>query len=306
MAFFFLISGFVIPFSLGRLREGGFLIARIFRIYPTYWTCLGVGILALKLGGAGPERELGWGQVLANALLIHPYCGQSTLDYVNWTLVIEERFYLLVALLGASLVQRRFTPMLIFSFAVLGYLRWYSTAAAGLMATPRLYHLLHGFAVDTHYLIYMLIGSLFFQHYRGTLRGAWLIFQSLALLALFSVAWAWSPSVTSFPNITYNYFYSFFLFALAYRLRDRWVTVRPLEWLAAISYPMYAVHTLFGFVLMQHLIRSGWSYYPTLAVTLPLLFGLSYLIHRSVEKPTQIAGKRLAAVVAARKSRNRK
>lgn len=304
VAFFFLISGFVIPFSLQRLRQGGFLVARVFRIYPTYCACLALGLIALKSADPGPELDLNWTRIVTNSLLIHGYCGQPSLDWVNWTLAIEERFYLLVALLGVTLVRKPFLPMLAFSLVVLGYLHWFSTAAEKLIQTPPLFHVLNGFALDTHYLIYMLIGTLFYKHYRGNLGGAWLAVQSWILLAMFALAWSWSPSKPQFPTITYNYIYSFLLFALAYAMRDRWIAIRPLDWLAAISYPLYAVHTLVGFVFMQHLIRSGWSYYQTLLVTLPLLFTLCYVLHRTVEKPTQVYGKRLAA--AARKAKSAK
>ncbi len=42
---FFLVSGFVIPFSLRRHGRGTFLLARALRIYPTYWAALAVGCL---------------------------------------------------------------------------------------------------------------------------------------------------------------------------------------------------------------------------------------------------------------------
>src|SRR5262245_28055169 len=34
---FFLTSGFVIPYSLGRNSLGGFFLRRFFRLYPTLW-----------------------------------------------------------------------------------------------------------------------------------------------------------------------------------------------------------------------------------------------------------------------------
>src|SRR5687768_17255458 len=37
VALFFLTSGFVIPYSLGRNSLGGFFLRRFFRLYPTLW-----------------------------------------------------------------------------------------------------------------------------------------------------------------------------------------------------------------------------------------------------------------------------
>lgn len=51
VAVFFLISGFVIPFSLKKLPAPAFLIARAFRIYPVYIFSLCVGLGAVWLIG---------------------------------------------------------------------------------------------------------------------------------------------------------------------------------------------------------------------------------------------------------------
>src|SRR4051794_26399249 len=40
VALFFLVSGFVIPFSLDRGSLSRFVIRRIFRLYPVYWLSL--------------------------------------------------------------------------------------------------------------------------------------------------------------------------------------------------------------------------------------------------------------------------
>lgn len=51
VAVFFLISGFVIPFSLQKLSAPAFLIARAFRIYPVYLFSLCVSLGAVWLLG---------------------------------------------------------------------------------------------------------------------------------------------------------------------------------------------------------------------------------------------------------------
>lgn len=55
VAVFFLISGFVIPFSLKKLSSPAFLIARAFRIYPVYIfsLCVSLGVVWLlgRYGG---------------------------------------------------------------------------------------------------------------------------------------------------------------------------------------------------------------------------------------------------------------
>src|SRR5262249_17779929 len=50
VALFFLVSGFVIPFSLQKNSLGGFFVRRFFRLYPTLWVALLLilGILAFQ------------------------------------------------------------------------------------------------------------------------------------------------------------------------------------------------------------------------------------------------------------------
>src|SRR5260370_804687 len=49
VALFFLVSGFVIPISLEKVRWKEFLIQRVFRLYPTYWAGLTLTCLAMFL-----------------------------------------------------------------------------------------------------------------------------------------------------------------------------------------------------------------------------------------------------------------
>src|SRR5438093_378798 len=50
---FFLVSGYIIPFSLERLGSlRAFWISRFFRLYPLYWLSLGA-VLALSAAGLG-------------------------------------------------------------------------------------------------------------------------------------------------------------------------------------------------------------------------------------------------------------
>lgn len=49
VALFFMISGFVIPFSFRHHSSVTFLIARVLRIYPAYWLALAIGLAARYL-----------------------------------------------------------------------------------------------------------------------------------------------------------------------------------------------------------------------------------------------------------------
>ena len=95
---FFLISGFVIPYSLqshGSLLK--YAISRFFRIFPLYWFVLAV--TWMLVGWKTPGLDLGPGDTLTwRSLIVHVFMIQSAFHVPNlvgisWTLVIEIVFY---------------------------------------------------------------------------------------------------------------------------------------------------------------------------------------------------------------------
>ena len=110
VALFFLISGFVIPFSFSRQTRLGFFVARAWRLWPTYATGLTLTLLWLfavttVFGRAWPHAP----QVLLwhYALGVRDIAGSPSLDGIVWTLEIEIRFYLLCLLLAPALRSGR-------------------------------------------------------------------------------------------------------------------------------------------------------------------------------------------------------
>jgi peptidoglycan/LPS O-acetylase OafA/YrhL len=88
---FFLISGFVIPFSFkGQSPLFNFTVSRVFRLYPAYW----VSIIAAVLVGiivAAPPIPVE--QIIANVTLLQRLMGQPDIRIAYWTLFFELIFY---------------------------------------------------------------------------------------------------------------------------------------------------------------------------------------------------------------------
>jgi len=101
VALFFLVSGYVIPFSVrGGLAWRGFAVRRLLRIYPLLLAALALvglggwtGVLDhwADLRGAGAAR---W---LANLLLVQDFVGVAPILGVTWTLAFELAWYGLFA-----------------------------------------------------------------------------------------------------------------------------------------------------------------------------------------------------------------
>jgi peptidoglycan/LPS O-acetylase OafA/YrhL len=94
VALFFLISGFVVPFSIGGERPlAHFAISRMFRLYPAFWLALAVLATVAWFAGEPPGMKT----VLANMTMAPVLFSQPWLSPIHWTLFIELLFYVLVA-----------------------------------------------------------------------------------------------------------------------------------------------------------------------------------------------------------------
>jgi len=109
---FFVLSGFVIPYSMvragyGRHALGPFMLKRYLRIAPlAYFSALLMilyhAVAVLVLGreiSANDWPGVNWRSILGN-LLFHPQpFGTEWFNFVHWTLAVEFQFYFAIALL---------------------------------------------------------------------------------------------------------------------------------------------------------------------------------------------------------------
>lgn len=115
VALFFLISGFVVPFSIGGERPlFQFAVSRVFRLYPALWLALAVLATMAWLGGEPPRAIT----VLANMTMAPTLFGQPWLSPIYWTLFIELVFYILIALLFSAGALRRVAVLSLLSLAL--------------------------------------------------------------------------------------------------------------------------------------------------------------------------------------------
>ena len=96
---FFIISGYVIVYSVAGRTMTEFAIARMVRLYPTFWLCC---LLTTAFVLLGQQSKLTVGPL--DALLNLPIvtagkAGTSFIDSAYWSLAIEIQFYVLVALI---------------------------------------------------------------------------------------------------------------------------------------------------------------------------------------------------------------
>jgi peptidoglycan/LPS O-acetylase OafA/YrhL len=298
VSLFFVISGFVIPFSVAKTGKLRFLAARALRIYPTYAVCLSLSLFSVWLSSRFWGRPFDWGvqQVLNNALLIANVTGIDSIDMVNWSLAIEIKFYLFACVMAPWIARSRIAPVLL---SAIGLALFVSYAASWI--PPRIdIAPAHGlsiytsqFAHDLLFIPFMLAGTMFSYHFRGQISTKQLLSSIACLFGIFIVAWPHTVLKDQFPLVPLNYFYALCVFGIAYAYRHRFRAHKAIDGLAAISYPVYALHSLVGYVAIRFLTASGINYYFSVGLAVLLVAGLAYAVHRIVELPTQNLGKRL-------------
>lgn len=267
---FFVISGFVIPWSLHRghyvlCDYPRFLLKRNLRLYPPYLASIAVTILAVNFVLAPMQHRPGI-SVTGRDLLLHftylnDIAGVPWINVVYWTLAIEFQWYLLIGLIFPWIASRNPTSR----FAVF----------AGLM-------ILHFATVTRERLIFhsipvFLIGVFVFQ-YRAHLIE---VREMLGLTAVMVLAMArpigWM--VAGVATVTG------LLIALTTFRRVM------LDRLGDVSYSLYLLHLPVGLSLIgwlsSRLPYSG-SYMGVLdAVGIAGSLAAAWIMYQVIEKPSQ-------------------
>ncbi|MFP3502338.1 acyltransferase family protein [Burkholderia sp. SIMBA_062] len=286
VSLFFLISGFVIPFSLDKMRPGRFLLARACRIYPTYIACLMLGLFGAWLSSLywhHPFTVKGE-EFLYNALLIQNIKGTTSLDLVNWTLSIEIKFYIVMAALAAVGAHRHVRAFLALSGAIV-IANYFAPRGSAGFALVR----------DLAFMPYMLIGTVINLHMRGNLTARQALASIAGLAAMFHcIAFFANIAGRPMPISLDIYQLNIAAFALAYVARDKFRPNRIVDFLASISYPLYAVHSIVGYATLRASMSLGVPELPALFIAVALVVSLAYAVHRLIELPSTQLGKRLA------------
>lgn len=273
---FFVISGFIIPYSMHRAGYRlknffEFMLKRLARLEPPYIFSVVATLLLLVLKNllAGGSMGAGLDQkqlALHLGYLIPFFEGQVWLNEVYWTLAVEFQFYLLMALL--------FVPLLRAS----RWQRW--LMYAGILAVSQL----GNYEFLPRALPFFLLGIVLF-FFRAELSRSRDCIAELLAIAVF---------------IFFNYQLGALVFGLVavggiglYAHRR----VRPLHQLGRFSYSIYLLHPVVGSSLINILSHRASATFEKLLV---LLIGLavtvmvSWCMYYFIERPSQNLSKSIS------------
>ena len=293
---FFIISGFVICMSAWDRSLSAFAVSRVARLYPAYW--FGVLATASLVAVLGPQSTLpSAGRLLANLTMLQTPLGVPDIDGVYWTLWVELRFYVLIALL----VWRGLTYRRVVAFCLI-----WTFASAGAAATGD-WRLIY--VVDADHAPFFVAGMALYLIYRFgptfTLitvvavsygLGLWRLAPTVAVVGLlgpYGRAW---PAVIA---VVTSFFAAMTMVALR---RLSWIKGAWLTVAGTLTYPLYLIHQEIGYAIIARL-HDDIPRWPLTIALLTVMLGAAWLVHRCVERPVALLVKRWSSAALTRLSR---
>lgn len=278
---FFLVSGYVIPLSFEHQDVRTFLIRRTFRLFPTYWLCLGIAIVVLAATGELGDHSplLVAFAIVANLTMLQGLVLLPSLLEPAWTLTIEWVFYFQqIGFKMRGALDRAW---------VLGYL-W----ILGFVAASGVERILD---VDLPATFPLLLGVSCLGHAwarydagRMSARAVWTLAAALIVAvpvgSVIGIDADWPAD-----RYTISTWAGLAFFAAFWLVRERWSSA-ILEWFGGISYALYLSHGLVLYPLTHTSLPA-----PVVTVACFVLMPLvAHLLHRHLEQPLIERGRALS------------
>jgi peptidoglycan/LPS O-acetylase OafA/YrhL len=283
---FFVVSGFLITHLLlreqasnGRISLRGFFVRRVFRIFPAFYTYLGAIAVLAALGLVVLEwRDFGFGATYT----INFVERKSWVVGHLWTLAVEEQFYLLWPAAIVALGWRRAKAIAFAAVICAPLLRigiWYMLPECRGIITKAFPTICD--TIATGCLLACFRESAWrLDVYRRFLGSRWFLLVPLAILASNALASHTRPDFLvgqSVRNIGIALCIDWCLRNSSGRI-GRFLMLRPLVWVGALSYSLYLWQQLF----LNRNSDAIWCAFPLNILLAFLCACLSYYL---VERP---------------------
>jgi peptidoglycan/LPS O-acetylase OafA/YrhL len=265
---FFVISGFVLPYSLYKKRYTladffSFLIRRSVRIDPPYW----FSMVIIFIAGILPVSKLNLNSVIEHLFYLVPFIkGSSWYSSVYWTLSIEFQFYILLGLFYPLLSKINANISVICLILISAVCIFMGFTYSGIIIT-NFYDFVFGYIV--------------FFGYTKKISPK----KTLLIILLFAVFVVLKVSFTAgFVPLTAS------LFIIFYKNNK---LPKPVSFIGNISYSLYLLHsttsTLFANYVSQF-ISNKLLLFPLCLVVSILI---AYVFYRLIERPSMNLSKTL-------------
>jgi peptidoglycan/LPS O-acetylase OafA/YrhL len=279
---FFIVSGYVVAYSLARQSVKVFWTRRFFRLFPAYWVCVLI-YMAVNVPIWDERYTVSGLTLIFNALMIQGFIGVASFLWPTWTLGNELVYYA-----QQSATKRWIKPDWSVHF---GWL-WLGLFAALAFATR---FTEYDFSAIAPLVIFT--ASLGMAVYLKDTKGsrAWIPYTIAFVVVVPVLGWVLHGDPTAFPgsvwtasNFDISYLLGGAVFFAFYLLRRQQMP-RVLLWLGKISYELYLAHA----IILLALARLGVTGWWIVVLGIPLSLAAGWLVYKAVGEPTQEYGRRV-------------
>ncbi len=270
---FFVISGFVIPYTMYKSHYdwkqfGRFLLKRLARIEPPYWCSILLIFIIDYFSTFFRHYKDKVIHVDAKDLLYHffhlnDFVNQPWMKGIYWSLAIEIQYYILMALLYPLICfKNKWMSITVLIVFILGrWLEWDHTVF--------------------YYGCHFAIGIVLFNSHIGTVSDK-LIWPMILILFGFTY---WCFDI---------YHLSAVVFAVLF-IRFFNLAIQPLKFLGKISYSFYLIHLQVGWSMIDACLRSYPNEDPLqlILLSIPCVVIASYFFFILIEKPSHLLARRV-------------
>jgi peptidoglycan/LPS O-acetylase OafA/YrhL len=297
---FFVLSGYVIAFSVRNGSYtfaflGRFAVKRSVRLDPTYWVAIAAEValvwLTAKLFVQFAQPLPSFATIAAHVLYLQDLLALGNINPVFWTLCIEVQFYVFFVM--ALVCLRRARESL--------QATTFDVVSQAFAVAVFIYSLcvFFGFAPNPHPGLFI---ERWWQFFVGVL--AWRSTHAqrvkpefLAALAAVACAWLAARFERGAIVIATTLTGSLIVAAALTSNMVRWLSSAPIQFLGRISYSLYLFHAVVGwrfarFVSVTFAPTAGPLLVAALfIVSIAACIVASWIVYRTVERPTLILGK---------------
>ncbi|MBL0942473.1 MAG: acyltransferase [Alphaproteobacteria bacterium] len=279
VAFFFLISGFLIRSSLVRyVSLKLFLIHKLSRLWPTFAMCFSISLVFVWGFCQLSSRSFpySYSHILSYFLWVRDLLNYPYIDGTIWTLEIQLKFYLLAAIVWYLNKDKFLEKMCILTITLS-----FVIGSAYMFVEGENLSYLYLIEVARKNLIYftfILLGSCIYSFYKQEISSYKAVGLSLLLFITFL-----SPF---FPMLGYAKINSFIigygmfscLIFISNNKSFQGVLYKFIKAVAALSYPLYLGHVLPGYTIMYYSLQCNVSIYIGIVASLISVVIMAYAI----------------------------
>lgn len=271
---FFLMSGFLLAKNIDADKYNvlSFLGKRLFRLYPTFWICLIITTLVLIL--LFPEINITLTEFIANITMLPSNIGYPDIDGAYWTLAYEIKFAVLFSMILCLKNNLRKLSLWIWIIGSILNSFWISNSEWHFKIIRVL------FITDWAqiFICGICLRQIISLNYKFS---SWYILLFLCFIN--QVFWKSFDTYTIFLIISLTVFL-FLPYVEKIVVPD--FIYKPIQFVAAISYPLYLLHQMIGFAIIRKLqifgLKSEWWIF----IPIGICTTIAFLVHKYIETPT--------------------